>query len=55
MHQNLTKIKMNLRHLLQKSRRKVLLSHSKHIDSEKTDSDPETKNKPSQSKPKLYI
>ena len=29
--------------------------HSKHIDSDKTDSDPETKNKPSQSIPKLYI
>ena len=30
-------------------------SHSNHLDSKKTDSDPETKNKPSQSKPKLYI
>ena len=29
--------------------------HSNHIDSDKTDSDPETKNKPSQSIPKLYI
>ena len=33
----------------------VLLSIQMHIDSDKTDSDPETKNKPSQSIPKLYI
>ena len=55
MHQNLTKIKTTPRHPRQKSRRISTSIHSKHIDSDKTDSDPETKNKPSQSIPKLYI
>ena len=54
MHQNLTKIKMTPRHPTEEQKDHTSI-HSKHIDSDKTDSDPETKNKPSQSIPKLYI